>query len=331
MARRRDADLADLNGLLVIDKPVGLTSHDVVARVRRLTGMKRVGHAGTLDPFATGVLVVAVGRATRLLQYVQDTEKGYHATIVLGVETDSCDVDGAVIRRMPLDEWPSQAIVEACLATFVGTLDQVPPVYSAIKIGGQKLYELARAGKPIEVPSRRVWIGGIELLRYDPPELTIGVWCGKGTYVRSLARDIGQALGTTAYCGALCRTNVGRFCLADCWSLDELAEIDVQDRWPEIALAPDAAVDTISAVILGEGDSASWYHGRSVQLSGAVLEPDTMLRVYAASGAFAGIGEASADGWIRPSLVFPAGASSHPVLTEFDDIDGVVMHEDFNR
>jgi tRNA pseudouridine55 synthase len=331
MVRRRDADLPDLSGLLVIDKPVGLTSHDVVARVRRMTGMKRVGHAGTLDPFATGVLIVAVGRATRLLQYVQDSDKGYLATNVLGTETDSCDVDGAVVRRIPLEHWPSREAVEACLASFVGTIDQVPPIYSAIKIGGQKLYEFARAGKTVDIPSRQVQIHGLELVAYDPPELSIGVWCGKGTYIRSLARDIGQSLGTTAYCQTLRRTNTGGFCLADSWSLEDLADIDVQARWPEIALAPDAAVESLPAVVLGGVDTVAWYHGRPVHLSDVAVVPGALYRIYAADGSFAGLGAVTDERQVRPALVFPAmGETPEDLLGSVEAGDSVV-HEDIDR
>lgn len=329
MVRRSSSEQPDLNGLLVIDKPVGLTSHDVVARVRRMTGMKRVGHAGTLDPFATGLLVVAVGRATRLLQFVQDTDKGYVAGISLGVETDSCDVDGAVIRRLPLDLWPDRPAVEACLATFTGTIDQVPPIYSAIKIGGQKLYELARAGTSVDVSMRQVMIHNIELLHYEPPQLSIGVWCGKGTYIRSLARDIGEALGTTAYCHALRRTNTGRFCLANAWTLDELADLNLRERWPEIALAPDAAVQTLPSVVLGEADARSWYHGRSVHV---VFEPPptpVMHRIYAADGSFMGVGETDQYRGLRPSVVFPAMvAEGHMDVAEEFAVDGSVTDED---
>ncbi|MDQ3548520.1 MAG: tRNA pseudouridine(55) synthase TruB, partial [Chloroflexota bacterium] len=241
--------LPDLNGLLVIDKPAGMTSHDVVGRVRRLVGMKRVGHGGTLDPFATGILVVAVGRATRMLQYVQDNQKGYRAHVVLGAATDTADVDGVVTQTGERDDWPDRAEVDRVVKTFVGEIEQVPPVYSAIKVGGRKLYEMARAGEHVDVPTRTVTIHAIEIVSCEPPDLVLDMRCGKGTYVRSIARDIGELLGTEAYCHGLRRTNSGPFCLADAWTLDDLAALDVRDEWPQVALHPDAALVDLSAVI----------------------------------------------------------------------------------
>ncbi|HEX5165589.1 MAG TPA: tRNA pseudouridine(55) synthase TruB [Thermomicrobiales bacterium] len=297
--------LPDLNGLLVIDKPAGMTSHDVVGRVRRLTGMKRVGHGGTLDPFATGILVVAVGRATRLLQYVQDSQKGYRAHVVLGASTDTADVDGVLNEIGDGGGWPGHEEVTTTVARFVGEIEQVPPAYSAIKVGGRKLYELARAGEDVEVPTRMVTIHTIDTVSYRPPDLILDIHCGKGTYVRSIARDIGVALGTEAYCHGLRRTNTGRFCLADAWTLDELTERDVRQEWPQIALHPDAALADLPAVVLGEGDQAAWYHGRSVQLSPASQSANAPVRAYGDDGRFLGIGTRTADNALKPSLVLP--------------------------
>ena len=297
------SELPDLNGLLVVDKPAGMTSHDVVGRVRRMVAMKRVGHGGTLDPFATGVLVVAVGRATRVLQFVQGSDKAYHALIALGVETDSADVDGAVVARDEPADWPSRDEVAAALGGFVGMIEQIPPAHSAIKVGGRKLYELARAGQLVNVPSRTVAIYGIELLRYDPPWLEIGVACGKGTYIRSLARDIGAALGTGAYCHGLRRTRNGPFCLGDAWSLDELAELDLRARWNEVATHPDAALASLPAALLSEEQTRAWYHGRLVALD-LVEVGDAHVRVYGTDGRFVGIGAPRGD-QLTPALVFP--------------------------
>ena len=305
MIRRRNADLPDLNGLLVVDKPVGFTSHDVVARVRRMTGMKRVGHAGTLDPFATGVLVIAVGRTTRLLQYVQDTDKGYRAEVILGIETDSGDVDGAVVRQLPVDPWPTRAAIELCLEQFLGRIEQFPPIYSAIKVDGQKLYALARAGKPVEAPMRVVLIHSIEVVAYEPPSLTIDVRCGKGTYIRSLARDIGVALGTTGYCHTLRRTAVGQFGIANAWLLSDLDEMDARKRWSDVALAPDAAVAGLPAQVLSAEEATAWYYGRSIRVTDRPVD-GTIQRVYAKDGSFVGLGEFGEGQVLRPVLVFPA-------------------------
>lgn len=297
--------LPDLNGLLVIDKPAGMTSHDVVGRVRRLVGMKRVGHGGTLDPFATGILVVAVGRATRMLQYVQDSQKGYRAHVVLGAATDTADVDGVLTDTGERDDWPGEAEVIAAVNTFVGEIEQIPPVYSAIKVGGRKLYELARAGEQVDVPKRIVAVHGIEIVSYEPPDLILDIHCGKGTYIRSIARDIGELLGTEAYCYGLRRTNSGAFCLADAWTLDDLTELDVREVWPEIALHPDAALVGLPAVILGKGDRDAWYHGRSVQLSRLANPAGAVARTYGDDGRLLGIGAWTDDEWLKPSLVLP--------------------------
>jgi tRNA pseudouridine55 synthase len=302
--------LPDLNGLLVIDKPAGLTSHDVVGRVRRLVGMKRVGHGGTLDPFATGILVVAVGRATRMLQYVQDSQKGYRAHVVLGASTDTGDVDGVLNETGDRDDWPSLDEVTAAVATLVGEIEQVPPVYSAIKVGGRKLYEMARAGEQVEVPTRTVTIHALDVLSYEPPHLFLDIHCGKGTYVRSIARDLGTALDTEGYCHGLRRTNSGGFCLADAWTLDELAERDLRDEWPAIALHPDAALSELPVIVLGERERNAWYHGRSVQLARFVDTDSAIARVYGDDGRFVGIGHWTEQEWLKPTLVLPPEGDS---------------------
>ena len=299
------SDLPDLNGLLVIDKPAGMTSHDVVGRVRRMVGMKGVGHGGTLDPFATGVLVVAVGRATRVLQYVQDSQKGYRAHVVLSAATVTADVDGVLIETGERDDWPTADEVSAAVSTFVGEIEQTPPAYSAIKVGGRKLYELARAGEQVEVPTRRVTIHAIEIATYEPPDLVLDIHCGKGTYVRSIARDLGDMLGTAAYCHGLRRTNSGALCLAEAWRLDDLADRELRDEWPAIALHPDAALSDLPAVILGGADQQAWYHGRSVNLSGFAGPAGAIARTYGGDGRFLGVGTLTDDEWLKPTLVFP--------------------------
>ncbi|MGH9174358.1 MAG: tRNA pseudouridine(55) synthase TruB, partial [Vicinamibacterales bacterium] len=297
-------DLADLNGILVIDKPAGMTSHDVVGRIRRMVGMKRVGHGGTLDPFATGLLVIAVGRATRMLQHVQDSDKGYRAHVVLGASTDTADVDGVLLTSSSRDEWPAVDDLRSVLGAFVGRIDQTPPAFSAIKIGGRKLYEMARAGEPIDVPTRAVTIHAIDIVSYDPPDLFLDIHCGKGTYVRALARDIGERLGTAAYCHALRRTNSGRFCLADAWTLDELAAIDIREQWPAVALHPDASLASLPAVVLGRHDRLEWYHGRPASIVRPTDAPHGVVRAYGDDGRFLGIGNWS-EATLKPTLVIP--------------------------
>lgn len=292
------------HGVLLIDKPAGWTSHDVVARLRRLTGVRKIGHSGTLDPFATGLLIVAVGRATRLLQFGQRLDKGYLAHVVLGASTDTLDVDGTLVEACTPDRWPARADVEAALARFVGMIEQIPPKYSAIRVAGRRLYDLARAGEDVEVPKREVQIDRIDCREYAPPDIVIGVDCGSGTYIRSLARDLGDELSLPSYCHALRRTRIGRFSVERAWTMAELERIDLKAHWQSVALHPDALVEHLPAVILPEAASAAWYHGRPVDLDAPLVSPDQPVRVYDAAGEFAGIGEIDSQGSIRPRVVF---------------------------
>ena len=210
-----------MHGLLLIDKPAGMTSHDVVRRVRRICATRKVGHAGTLDPLATGVLPVAVGEGTKLLQFLLAADKSYRATLRLGVTTDTLDAEGEVLSRT---DPPADALsrLPELLARFRGDIEQVPPMYSALKRNGVPLYRLARAGQSVEREPRRVHIARLELIEADLPELTIEVDCSKGTYIRSLCADLGQNLGCGAHLTALRRTRSGRFGEECCIPLDEL-------------------------------------------------------------------------------------------------------------
>jgi tRNA pseudouridine55 synthase len=296
----------DLAGILVINKPAGITSHDVVARVRRLLGVKRVGHGGTLDPFATGVLPVAVGRATRVLQYVQNADKRYYAGIRLGAETDSGDTEGKITaqRSETAPAWPSAAQLDATLSEFIGEIEQIPPAHSAIKVDGQPLYRRARAGEMVDVPPRQVRILSIVVARYDAPELELEIACGKGTYVRALVRDVGRSLGTFAYCSALQRTQAGPFTLEQAYTLEQLADMDLRGKWRSIALAPDAALATLPALTLDRAATNAWYHGRPVTVPADLTAcNDALVRVYSVHGAFAGVGELGAEQRVTPSFV----------------------------
>lgn len=303
MPRNRSDAGPALTGLLVIDKPDGWTSHDVVARLRRITGVRRIGHAGTLDPFATGVLPVAVGRATRVLQYIQAHDKHYLTVVALGAETDSGDLTGALAAPPADGPWPEIETVERALSRFIGEIEQVPPAFSAIQVGGERLYRLARAGQQVEVPVRQVVIHQLNLLAYDPPYLLLHIHCETGTYVRALARDLGRLLGCGAYCHALRRTAVGSFCLGDAWTLEQLADAQLPELWPHIALHPDVALQDRPAAILSEDETLKWYHGRPVRPSiiGANL-PD-LVRVYSPTGQFMGLAAGAPDGTLQPSLV----------------------------
>ena len=214
-----------IHGFINLNKSAGWTSHDCVARVRRLLNTKKVGHGGTLDPLATGVLPIAVGRATKLLQYLPDG-KAYQAKIRFGVVTSTDDLEGDIIQLRSADHLERQA-VEAVLPQFIGKLAQVPPMYSAVQVAGKRLYDLARQGKAVEVPIRQVVIHSLMLQGWqvgEQPELNLDVACGTGTYIRSLARDLGEAMGTGATLAGLVRSHSSGFELSDSITLDELAE-----------------------------------------------------------------------------------------------------------
>ncbi len=213
-----------MHGFICIDKPLGITSHDVVAIVRRISRIKRIGHAGTLDPGASGVLVLAIGPTTRLIEYVQDeTRKTYVATITLGIATDSDDADGSVLSQMPVVAHP-EATISTVLRSFVGAIMQIPPKVSAIHVDGKRMYDLARQGIAPDLPARPVHIYAITLLSFTADSLQVQVTCGKGTYIRSLARDIGAALGTVAHLSALRRTAVGSFSVETSVTIEQLQE-----------------------------------------------------------------------------------------------------------
>lgn len=219
-----------LSGVLVVDKPVGMTSHDVVAKIRKGTGIRRIGHTGTLDPRASGVLVVLIGPAVRLSEYLLCEEKGYEAVIRFGAVSDTYDGDGNVTftgSDVPDDE---ETIMEA-MKGFVGDLIQVPPAYSAIKIKGRKAYDMARNGETFELPGRPVKIYSFDFIEYNKPELTAVVHCSAGTYIRSLAHDLGQKLGCGAYLHGLRRVKSGSFSLRDAVRLEELKKAFEDNSW----------------------------------------------------------------------------------------------------
>jgi tRNA pseudouridine55 synthase len=270
-----------VDGVLVCDKPAGMTSHDVVARVRRLAGQRRVGHGGTLDPPATGVLVLALGRATRLLPFLPTEPKRYLARIAFGAETDTLDAAGTVTATADaagLDE----AGLRAALARFVGPQEQIPPMVSAVKVAGERLYAKARRGETVERAARPIVVHELELLELtggERPEATVAVACSGGTYVRSLAADLGRALGTLAHLAALRRTAVGRFTEAGAHTLEELAG---PGRLAAAVLDPASAMATVAARALTPEEAAALATGRALDPSGradpvAAIGPDGRL------------------------------------------------------
>jgi tRNA pseudouridine55 synthase len=281
------------DGLVVVDKPGAHTSHDVVARIRRAFGQRRVGHAGTLDPDATGVLVVGLGRATRLLRFTQDADKAYRTQITFGVATSTLDSAGDVLDRVPMPVLRED--IESATARFLGEIDQLPPMVSAVKVGGRRLHELARRGEDIERAPRRVRIDRLVLEEFEPgpyPVATMLVECGSGTYIRSLAADLGAALGGCAHVSSLRRLRVGSFTLDDAHPLEK-----IQAAPDDSLLPPLAAVRSLPVLHVSGADARGAAHGvvfpaKLVEGAGeadgpfaVVDERDALLGVYERHGA----------------------------------------------
>lgn len=290
MARARGD--SGLDAFLNVCKERGATSHDVVARVRRLCGTRRVGHAGTLDPAAEGVLPLALGRATRLVELLAEADKEYYAEAVLGLRTTTDDLEGEVVERRVVPDF-DPARLDAALATFLGPTEQRPPVFSALKVAGQRAYDLARAGQAVTLASRRVTIYAIERRGWDPPILAFVVRCSKGTYVRSLARDLGERLATGAALRRLVRLRVGPFRLEESITLGEL-EAEPTGR----LLSPDVVLLDRPAIVLGTTEQGHVRHGRDWPGGGAV---GGLVRAYAPNGELIGLVAANGGRW-RPKL-----------------------------
>ena len=280
-------------GLVVVDKPAGITSHDVVSRVRRLAGTRKVGHAGTLDPMATGVLLVGINRATRLLGHLMLTTKAYDATIRLGVTTHTDDAEGDIVTTVSTDGVAEDA-VRAGLAAMVGAIDQRPSAVSAIKIDGRRAYDRVRAGEQVELPPRRVRIDAIDVTRIELPEVDVSVRCSSGTYIRALARDLGESLGVGGHLTALRRTAVGPFGLGDARTLDDLGE--------SFTMLPIAAVARrcFPSLDLDAEQTAAVRVGRPLPLR---LGGEGPVAVFAPDGEFLALCESHGD-HLRPRAVF---------------------------
>jgi tRNA pseudouridine55 synthase len=289
-----------LSGLLNINKPKGLTSHDVVNRVRRLAGERRVGHAGTLDPMATGVLLVCLGPATRLIEYLVTSRKQYRATIRFGLTTDTLDAEGRTTAENDAS-WLKEPQLREILPNFLGEIDQIPPLFSAIKKDGQPLYKRARAGEMVELSPRQVTIYALTWVAWQPPDLTLDVMCSAGTYIRSLARDLGEAAGPGAHLAELTRTASGSWQLADAVSLEQLENEAAQgdSAWQKYLHPADEAIVHLPPVTLSAPTVIDVQQGRPVQLdfpSGAMhlgsashLDKGALARAYTLDGDFLAI------------------------------------------
>ncbi len=292
-----------LSGIFNINKPAGMTSHDVVQAIRKASGERRVGHAGTLDPMATGVLLVCVGAATRVTEYLMEHPKSYRAEITLGVSTDTLDAEGQVTHVAERVDVTREE-VEAALQQFIGKIEQVPPMYSALKKKGKKLYELAREGITVEREPREVEITRIEMVEWNPPRVVIDVDCSKGTYIRALARDLGEALGVGAHLSGLVRTASGRFRIEDAVGLDTVLEALRDDWWMLLIHPLDEALLDYEALIVDEETEKMIQQGQMIEAPEPAKTP--YARAYSADGRFLAVlrYEPWAKMW-QPSKVFP--------------------------
>ena len=253
-----------ISGVLVVDKPVGMTSHDVVQVIRNGTGLRRAGHTGTLDPRASGVLVVLVGPAVRLSEFVSASDKRYQAIIRLGSTTDTYDADGRITHSAQSVNVTEEQF-ENVLATFVGEIEQTPPPYSAVKVQGRKAYEMARQGEEVELAPRKITVHHLEVLEWAPPEVVIDVHCSSGTYVRSLANDLGATQGCGAYLVGLRRTKSGRFSLREATPLRKLQDAFHAGDWYQYLIPAAEALAEWPAVELSPDDVENVRHGHRVK------------------------------------------------------------------
>ncbi|NER82803.1 MAG: tRNA pseudouridine(55) synthase TruB [Leptolyngbya sp. SIO1D8] len=300
-------------GFLNLYKPVGWTSHDCVAKVRRLLHLKKVGHGGTLDPAASGVLPIALGRATRLLQFLPE-DKAYRAVIRFGLTTKTDDLEGEVVTSQPVTDLSQEAAI-APLSQFTGTFTQIPPRYSAVQVKGKRLYDLARKGQVVDIPTRTVTVHYITPVAWQAqafPELTVDIACGAGTYIRSIARDWGAVLGTGATLAALARTQSSGFSAKTSLTLEEFeAQVNAGTFTP---IAPDIALSHLPILFLSEEAARRWQQGQKILAPPAIsIESPPFYRVHDPTHRFLGI-----TGWrpdpdngeirLRPQVVFAAEA-----------------------
>jgi tRNA pseudouridine55 synthase len=299
VARRRVSG-RDVHGILLLDKPAGMSSNAALQRVKRLFFAKKAGHTGSLDPIATGLLPICLGEATKVSAYLLDADKGYRVTVKLGQKTTTGDIEGEVLESLPVPEL-SEAEVEKLLAGFVGEIDQIPPMYSALKRDGQPLYKLARQGIEVERKARRVTIYSIKLLAMRTDELDLEVLCSKGTYIRSLSEDIGEALGCGAHVAVLRRTLTGGFKLVDAITLEQLEKM--RDEGPaetldSLLLPLDSALEEWPAIRLNSEMARYLCQGQAVLVPKAPTSG--LVKIYGDENEFLGIGHILEDGRVAP-------------------------------
>jgi len=297
-----------LDGILIVDKPIGPTSHDVVGLVRRLAATRRVGHGGTLDPFASGVLPVFLGKGTRVVEFHMADQKAYRATVCFGASSATDDIEGEMtVAEGPA---PSRAAVEAALPGFIGTIRQRPPAYSAIKVAGRRAYAMARAGEPVELAEREVTIVAVDLVSWDDsdtqrPIAILDVTCGAGTYMRALARDLGERLGNAAYLGALRRTAAGPFTESAAISLDAVraAAADGPEGLVPLLRPLDDGLDRFPGVGLTAAEVAAVARGQFVRPEAGFTAGAERYRLFTPGGVLAAIATDAGTGRLAPDKV----------------------------
>ncbi len=301
MATPPKTSAGNLHGILLIDKERGWTSHDVVARTRGITHQRKIGHTGTLDPMATGLLVLCLGDATRLIEYMTIHDKRYEGEITLGAATDTDDADGSVISTAAVPRLTADDLT-GIASRFVGEHMQRPPAYSAISVGGRRAYAVARGGGTPELAERAVVVHDLELSHLQPNRLRIRLHCGSGTYVRSIARDIGQILACGAHLSALRRTQVGDFALAGAASLADLERLANSGELEDVLLPPDEGIAAFDAAILSTANAADFKHGTAIATNND-RESALPVRIYDATGSFFGVGQLQGLTGLKPLKV----------------------------
>ncbi|MDH3647853.1 MAG: tRNA pseudouridine(55) synthase TruB [Gammaproteobacteria bacterium] len=302
MGRRRDSSLRDVHGILLLDKPVGITSNSALQKIKRLFKARKAGHTGSLDPLASGLLVVCLGEATKISAYLLDADKRYIVSARVGAKTDTGDAAGKIIRDNVAA--PTNDALVAALEGFRGDINQVPPMYSALKHQGQRLYELARKGLEVERKARKVTIRQLDLIGFDDGCFSLDVVCSKGTYIRTLVEDIAEAAGSCAHVVALRREVVGPFSGDNMLSIDHLERLAEQgpETLDSVLLPIDSAITGWPAVTLSQ--DAAWYLQRGQPVTVPRVPDQGWVRLYQVESDFIGIGEVTADGQIAPRRIF---------------------------
>ena len=298
MSRRRKGN--DIHGILLLDKPPGFSSNQAVQKLRWLFQARKAGHTGSLDPFATGMLPICFGEASKTAGFMLDATKSYRAVARIGQRTGTGDVEGEVIEDLPVPEMMPE-LIESIFSRFRGPIEQVPPMYSALKHQGERLYKLAREGKEIERKARNVVIHRLELISWNSPLLEFQVSCSKGTYIRTLAEDIAKALGSCAHLASLRRLQVGLFEARDMVSLEAVQQAVEEDHHLDLLLPADAGLADWPVVVLDEEGKTKFVHGNPALVADA---PGGAVRVYGTQNRLLGLGEVKPDGMVYPKRVF---------------------------